>query len=303
MTAEPTGSPSGRPAAGPPDPDPRPAPLVLAGYSLLVGGLLTAAALQGRWSLLAVVVAVQLCLAVALLTVLDTPAITGSVLVAAGSAAVASGAAVGSDGDVGGLAGAVGLGLGGALVHQLRRSVRTRVAGSLADTLAVTVLVSCAACLLALAVQPGGRDALVACLAAGSLALVAGRVGDRWAPLPRVVRDASRGWLGVTVGLAAAVAGALGTVASLDGADGAGLSAQPVRRTVILGVAAAMAVMVADIAVDLGAAGTAAAGTAVPSGADRAIRRRPLASACAAVTVPFAVLGPVALLAGRLVQP
>ena len=102
---------------------------------------------------------------------------------------------------------------------------------------------------------------------------------------PVLVAGATRGWPGLLVGLAGGVGAAL-LVRELAAAD---VSAP---ATALLALAAAVTVATADLAVDLGA-------TELRPG--RRDARRLLALRPAAALLPYALLGPVVLLAGRLV--
>ncbi len=155
---------------------------------------------------------------------------------------------------------------------------------ALADTLLVVVLVACAACLPALRALEGGRDVALAALVGAGAALVAGRLGDRVLPRPALALGAVRGWPGLLLGLGAGVAGAVLV------AGGEGQLAGP--RAALVGLAAAAVASAADLAVDL-------AGAELRSGwrdSRRVAALRPVG-----LLLPWAALGPVALVAGRLV--
>ena len=250
--------------------------------ALLAGGL-AAAASFGSLPLAVAVLGVQVILILGALALLDTPAAGGAFLIATGSVVAADAVVLLDDGSVSGLAGVVGVGLVGSLAHQLARRSRNRVTESLADTLVVLVASVSAACLLALSEVEGGEQVLQVSLAAAGAVLLAGRVGDRLAPRPLLTVGSTRGWPGLLLGLGAGVAAAA-LVADLAGEP-------PLRSAVLLGLIVASTVATADLAVDLGAA-------ELRSGWRDA--RRVAALRPTALLLPYAVLGPVALLAGRL---
>lgn len=264
---------------------PRRPPLLVQGlWPALLAGALAAASSFGLLPLAVAVLAVQVFLVLGALALLDAPAAGGAFLVATGTTLAADVLVVYDDGEVTGLAGAVGLGLVASLVHQLSRKKRSRVTESLADTLVVVVVAVAGSCLLALRQVDGGEQVLLVSLAATGAVLLAGRVGDRLAPRPMLAIGSTRGWPGLLLGLGAGVACAL-VVADLGGE-------LPLRSAALLGLVVASTVATADLAVDLGAA-------ELRSGWRDA--RRVAALRPTALLLPYAVLGPVALLAGRLV--
>jgi hypothetical protein len=265
--------------------DPRRPTLPVQGLTAaLVGGLLTAAAWAGSVPLLVAVLVVQVVLVRALLSVLGAPAAGGAAVVAVAGAAAADALVLVDDGAVDRVAGVLGLSLVAALLHQLVRRGRSRVTESLADTVLAAVACAAAACLLALGALDDGREVLLLALPASGTALLLGRVVDRVLPGPELATGSTRGWPGLLTGVLAGVgtAVALGTV--IDGLSPAAAA--------LLGLAAAVTVATADLAVDLGAAELR------PGRRDA---RRVSALRPAAALLPYAVLGPVALLAGRLV--
>lgn len=289
--------PRAQPSASSPDPatppgqvvratgQPRRPPLLVQGLlAALAAGALAAASALGVLPLAAVVLLVQVGLVLGVLALLDAPA-AGGVLVLGVAAAVAADVVVLVDeGRVAGLAGVVGLGLVASLLHQLSRKHRNRVTESLADTLVTVVVAVSTACLVALHQTDGGKQVLLVALAAAGATLLLGRVGDRLAPRPVLALGASRGWPGLVLGLAAGV-GAAVLVARVGGEP-------TLVSAALLGLVTASTVATADLAVDLGAA-------ELRSGwrdARRVAALRPVG-----VLLPYALLGPVALLAGRLV--
>ncbi len=265
--------------------DPRRPPLALqGGAAALVGGLLAVAGWAGPAPLLLAVLAVQVALVLALLSVLGAPAAGGAAVVAVGAAAAADALVLADDGAVDRVAGVLGLSLVAALLHQLVRRGRSRVTESLADTMLSVVVGAAAACLLALALLDGGVPVLLPALASAAAALLVGRLVDRVLPRPVLASGATRGWPGLLTGVAAGVGAALAAAAA------EGELSLPAAG--LLGLAAAVTVTTADLAVDLGAAELR------PGRRDA---RRVSALRPAAALLPYAVLGPVALLAGRLV--
>ena len=261
-------------------------PLLVQGLlSALVGGLLAAVAAVGVLPLAAAVLGVQVLLLLAVLVLLDAPAARGAAVVAIATTLVADGLVLVDDGDVDRVTGAVGIGLVVALLHQLVRKGRDRVTEALADTLLALLVGVAAACLVALHQLDGGEHVLLVALGASAAALLVGRVGDRLAPRPALAVGSTRGWPGLVLALAAGVGAAL-LVAALDAPGLAALSAA------LLGLLVAATVATADLAVDLGAA-------ELRSGRRDARRARALRPTAA--LLPYALLGPVVLVAGRLV--
>jgi len=271
-------------ATGPP----RRPPLLVQGLwpALLAGGLV-AATTFGLLPLTVAVVGVQVFLVLGALALLDAPAAGGAFLVATGTFLVADAVVLADDGRVSGLAGVAALGLVASLLHQLLRRGRSRVTESLADTLVVVVVSVAAACLLALRQVDGGEEVLLVSLTAAGTVLLAGRIGDRLAPRPMLAIGSTRGWPGLLLGLGVGVASSV-LVANADLGEGE----LPLRSAALLGLVVASTVATADLAVDLGAA-------ELRSGWRDA--RRVAALRPTALLLPYAVLGPVALLAGRLV--
>ena len=263
----------------------RPALVVQGVLAGLVAGGLAVAAWGGTSALLLAVLVLQVVSVVSVLTVLDAPAATGAAVVAVGAAAAADALVLLDDGEVDRVAGVVGLSLVAALLHQLVRRGRSRVTESLADTLLAVVVAAGAACLLALAALDGGRELLLLGLGASAAVLVVGRLADRLMPRPVLATGATRGWPGLLLGMTAGVGSAL--LAAQAGGTGVSTAAAG-----LFGLATAVTVATADLAVDLGAAELR------PGRRDA---RRVSALRPAAALLPYALLGPVALLAGRLV--
>ena len=233
----------------------------------VVGVLLAVLSVPGPGLLTVGVGALQLLLVLTVVVVVDAPARGGVVLLALVAAAAADTVVLRDNGHVDDLAGVVALALVAALLHQLTRRGRTEVTRSLADTLLAVVLSAAAACLLALRDGTGGRAGAFTALAAAAAFLL----------LHRVFRGLPALLLGLVAG---AAVGALVGVASDD---------LPVAGGALLGLAAAAAVAVADRLV-----------TSARVRAGRGERRRRAALRPVSVLLPYAVLGPVALVAGRL---
>ena len=266
---------------------PRRLPLVLQGLAGAgVAAVLAGAGAAGGSVLLVAVGALQVVLVLAVLAVLGAPAATGAAVVALAAAVTADALVLLDDGQVDRVAGVVGLSLVASLLHQLVRRSRNRVTESLADTMLAVVVGAAAACLIALPSDgDGGRDVLLLALAAAGTALLVGRLVDLVLPRPVLAAGATRAWPGLLLGVAAGI-GAAGAVAALTATD---LST---AAAVLLGLAAAVTVVTADLAVDLGAAELR------PGRRDA---RRLSALRPVAALLPYALLGPVVLLAGRLV--
>lgn len=274
-----------RPASRPAGP-PRRAPMIVQGlWPALLAGALVAAASAGVLPLAAAVFGVQVFLILGALALLDAPAAGGGFLIATLAAVAADAVILLGDGGTADLAGVAGAGFVVSLAHQLARRNRSRVTEALADTLVVLVVAVAASCLLALLKLEGGEPLLQISLASAGAVLLAGRLGDWLTPRPELAVGSTRGWPGLLLGLGAGVAAAT-LVADLAGEP-------PLQAAVLLGLVVATTVATADLAVDLGAA-------ELRSGWRDA--RRVAALRPTALLLPFAVLGPVALLAARLLM-
>lgn len=266
----------------------RPPLLVQGLLAALAGGVLVAAALAGQAALVVGVLVVQVVLGVGALALLEAPAAGGALVVALAAGLAADAVVLVDDGSIDRLPGVVGLGLVVALLHQLVRRGRSRVTESLADTLLVVVVVVAAACLLAQLATEDGEQVLVLALAAAAAALLVGRVGDRLLPRPALTDGATRGWAGLLLAL---VAGAGASALLSELADLGPLDLR-LSTAALLGLCVGAVVVTADLAVDLGAAELR------PGRRDA---RRVGALRPTAALLPYALLGPVALLVGRLV--
>lgn len=260
-------------------------PMLLQGVlPAAVAVVLAVAAALGTVPFAGVVLGIQVVLVLAVLALVDAPGSGGAFAVAGGALLAADVVVVVFDGDIRGLAGVVGLTVVASLLHQLLRPARSRVTESMADTFVVVVLGVSVACLVSLrALEDGPETVRVALLAAGA-SLLAARVGDWLASRPMLAVGSTRGWPGLLLGLGAGVAAAV--VAAGD--DGVVIGTQ----AALLGLVCGATVAAADLAVDLGAAELRAG---------RRDARRVDALKPANMLLPFALLGPIALVAGNLV--
>jgi hypothetical protein len=229
---------------------------------------------------------VQVLLVLGVLALVDAPASGGAFVIAAAATVAADGVVLYDDGEIRGLAGVVALAFVATLLHQLTRRTRSRVTESMADTFVVVTLSVATACLLALRELDGGVQTVQVALVAAGASLLAARVGDRLASRPMLAVGSTRGWPGLLLGLGAGVAAAVFVAG--DGPPVAGTQAA------LLGLVCAATVAAADLAVDLGAAELRAG---------RRDARRVAALTPSGLLLPFALLGPIALVAGQLVLP
>jgi hypothetical protein len=260
-------------------------PMLLQGIGpAVVAAGLAGASLLGTIPFAVAILVLQALLVLAVLALMDAPASGGAFLVAAGAFVAADVAVVVDDGDIRALAGVVALALVASLFHQLTRKSRSRVTESLADTLVVVTLSVSAACLLSLHALDGGDETVVVALVAAGASLLAARIGDRLVARPMLAVGSTRGWPGLLLGLGAGVAAAV----VVAGQGGVVVGTQ----AALLGLVCAATVAAADLAVDLGAAELRAGWR----DARRAEALKP-----ASVLLPFALLGPISLVAGHLV--
>jgi hypothetical protein len=140
-----------------------------------------------------------------------------------------------------------------AVVAQLvRRDGRVRATESLGSSLVIVVGVVSLASLVVLTRLPSGTQAIIICLAAAGVALVVARVADTAWPWPRMAPQVPRGALGVVLGsmIGAVVAAVLGSyVRGFTPTSGA-----------LIGVATAVAAVLADLSVGYAEAGLRIAG-------------------------------------------
>jgi len=135
-----------------------------------------------------------------------------------------------------------------AVVGQLlRRPGRIRVTESLSASLVVVAGVIAYAVLIVLTRLPSGTQAILVCLSAAGVALIVARVTDTVLPWPRLAPQVPRGAAGVVLGamFGTAAAGMLGRyVAGFTPGSAA-----------LVGVATAMAAVLADLSVGYAEAG------------------------------------------------
>jgi hypothetical protein len=254
-----------------------------AGPAVLALGLAAAAQLGVAPFLLGLLV-VQVVVVLGVLALVDAPASGGAFLIAAGAVAAADAVVLYDEGEIRGLAGVMALAIVAALLHQLTRTTRDRVTESMADTLVVVTLAVSTACLLALREMQGGLQTVQVALLAVGASLLAARVGDRIAARPMLAVGSTRGWPGLLLGLGSGVAAAV-----LVAGDGPAVTG---TQAALLGLVCAATVAAGDLAVDLGAAELRGG---------RRDARRVAAITPSALLLPFALLGPIALVAGELV--
>jgi hypothetical protein len=249
------------------------------GGAALLGGALVGLAAWGSVPLLVGTAAVQVLLVLGFLALVDAPAALGVFVIGTAAGLAADVVVHVEHGRVGGLAGVVALSFVAGLLLQLVRPHRTRVTESLADTLVVVVLVSCAATLPAAVQHDTGTWVVRAGLAAATVALVLGRLAHGL----RTGTASTRGLAGLVAGLV------VGPATSLLVA-GDRLST---RQGLLTGLAAAAAAAAADHL-------TALAGddlAAQPRDPRRLASLRPVT-----LLLPFALVPPVLLAAVRLVE-
>jgi hypothetical protein len=232
--------------------------LVIAGFAGLLGlGLVFGAQTSGpgaRLPFALVVFGVQLLYILAWIMASRPPAILlvagVSVVVAVGAdvaAIVPQVAALGPLGFV-----AVGGFVAGVLGQLIRREDRSRVTESLGATLFIVIGVVAFASLIVLSRLPLGTQAIFVCLGGTAVSLVVARLTDAVLPWPRLAPQVPRGAAGVVLGAM------LGTLASgVIGSYVVGFT--PTSGTVV-GLVAAAAAVLADLATGYSEAGRQMAG-------------------------------------------
>jgi hypothetical protein len=135
------------------------------------------------------------------------------------------------------------------------RTNRLRVRDALATTVMVIAGTVAFAALIALTRKPVGTQAVLVCLAAAALALAVARLTDAVFPKPRIAPQVPRGATGVIAGAMLGTLGAavLGSVLVLPFTPGKGA---------VLGLVAAGAAVLVDLAVNFSEAGRSMAGEA-----------------------------------------
>ncbi|MEV4481039.1 hypothetical protein [Micromonospora coxensis] len=237
----------------------KPLSLTVAGFAALLGvGLVLGAQTAGpghRLPFAFIVFGVQLLFVLAWTMAMRPPALLLVALVSAAVAAAADTAAVQSD--VAGLAplGYVAAGgfLLGVLGQLVRRVDRVRVTDSLGTTLLIVVGVVAFGTLITLSRIPAGTQAITVCLTASGVALTVARLTDAVAPWPRLAPQVPRGAAGVVGG---AMAGTL--VSAVLGSYL--VTPFTPTRAAIIGLVAAVAAVLADLAVGYAEAGRLMAG-------------------------------------------
>lgn len=140
----------------------------------------------------------------------------------------------------------------GVLGQLIRRADRTRATESLGATLLIVVGVVSFATLIVLSRIPLGTQAIFVCLAATGVALVIARLTDAVLPKPRLAPQVPRGAAGVVVG---AMCGTL--TAAVIGSYVVGFTP---KSGAVVGLIAAAAAVLADLAVGYAEAGRQMAG-------------------------------------------
>jgi len=269
--------------AAPTSPRPGAVRLAVGVGPAVAAAVLAVAAAIGRGPLVGAVVVAQVVMAVTWLAVIGMPAAAGGAAIVV-AAAIAADVYVARDDALTAVAGVVAASFVAALLMQLARRRRRRVTTSLAGVMSGVVLAVLTAYLLAIQAGDDSNRGVVLVAAAVAVSLVVGRaldvvagppagvVAHGWLRLlvPPVV--SGRGWPGVFAGLAAAAG-----VGALLGRDQSMLGA---GSGALIGVTAALAAELADIAVSAASAEVADA-------------RRLLAVRLLAVVLPVAAAAPV----------
>jgi len=261
----------------------RPPLLFQAALAAAVSAALMGLAYAGEVPLILGVGVGQVLLVLAFVALVEAPAALGLFTIGTAAALAADVTVHVDDGEVDGLAGVAALAFVAGLLHQLLRRQRSRVTESLADLLVVVVLVTSAACLPAARQLVEGEAVVRAGLLAAGAAIVVGRLSDLALRRLAVAPDASRGWPGLVLALGVGVAVAVPEA-------GEHLTH---RDAMLLGLASAATAVIADLFVDLAA--NEVVGT--PAEDRRRNALRPVAT-----LLPFALVGPVLLVAARLLE-
>ncbi|WBB66191.1 hypothetical protein [Micromonospora sp. WMMD812] len=237
----------------------RPLSVAIGGFAALLGvGLVLGAQTSGpghRLPFAIIIFGVQLLFVLAWTMAMRPPAVLLVAGVSAGVAAVADVAAVQTE--IAGLAPLGYVAAGGFIVAVLgqlvRRVDRVRVTDSLGTTLLIVVGVVAFGTLIVLSRIPAGTQAITVCLTASGVALTLARLIDAVAPWPRLAPQVPRGAAGV-------VGGAMvGTLVSAVLGSYLVTPFTPTRAAII-GLVAAVAAVLADLAVGYAEAGRLMAG-------------------------------------------
>src|SRR4051812_6155358 len=225
-----------------------------AALSAAAVGLLLLGVLTGRFVLAALIIPLQVLLALAWLAALGCPGLWRSGLLATGAGIAADFLLATGPFGVRRLAGVVGVSLLFALLLQLlRRDGRYRMTAALASTLAAVVFVVGLAVLVALRRSNTGQDATTAALLGTGTALFLSRLVDALRLRSSPVGAPRRSALGLVVGGAAAVG-----VGALVGLVASGLG---VGDGIALATASAAVALATDLGLDI-------ARRALPAGAE-----------------------------------
>jgi len=289
-----------------PDPDPdRSTHLRSAGTAALVAGVLAAGPAAGRPGVVATVALVQALLVPAWVLGTDRPGRIGGIVLGLAAAGAADAALVLHDRtSPAALLAVLGLALPAMLVHQLTRGVvRVRVTESLAGVALGGTAVVALSTLVALARAVDGPRLVTAVALAAGAGLVAARLADATAPVPRIADGLPYGLLAVVLAAAAgAAAGLLAAGGRLDPAAGAGVGA------LVAAVVALVSVGVGFVAATPPATAAGPVGTAARRGGrdtrpSRTGGRRARAAALAYLSAafPVALVAPVGYLAALAV--
>ncbi len=248
----------------------------------LVAFALAGASHAGRPPLTAALIVVQVLTVLAWLAALGTRGGIGATAIAVAAAVAGDLLLATQDGAaVSRLAPVMGVALVVSLLHQLARRPRDEVTGSVAGTVSAVMLVAASAALIGLRGGPGGREAVAVALLGAGGALLAARLVDLVLARPAVIRGGTRGWLGLAVGVAVAI--------GLGAAYAADTDTVTAPKAVALAAVTGVLALVGDIAAD--------AARLELSDADP---RRRSAVVPLTVLLPFALVGPAAYVAGRV---
>jgi hypothetical protein len=209
----------------------------------LVAVALAGVTLLGIGPLAAGIFVVQVVVALAWLAALEIRGGGGAFVIVVVASGVMD-ALMGSESapDIGRGAGVLGVTVVVGLLFQLARKPRVEVTVSFAGIVSAATLSLCAAAYVALRVETGGDEAVVAALLGVGAALAAGRLVDLLLPRPPAVPGSRRGVTGVVVGLGAAV-----LVGWAYGSHGQAIGSDTAIR---LALVTAVLAVVADLAVD-----------------------------------------------------
>lgn len=202
-------------------------------------------AILGRWPLLALVLVIQLALALAWLALTDLPATSGGLVIIVG-AALAADIYAGRIGppDQAPVAGVVAGAFVLAVLRQLARHRRSRVTESLAGVMTGVLIVVFAAHLIATRARPAGVAAAAAICFATAAATAVRRLVDALVARPALRAGSQRGWPGLIVSVLAGTAAA-GYVGAARGDLGA-------RTGSLIGLGVALAAAVVDLGIGIG---------------------------------------------------